>query len=148
MSSNITIYDSTGNPVIVSGDEAKDLLSHLTDTDDPHNVVESGSNANGNWVKYADGTMICSVEMVVTDQAIDSSYSDIYIGSRPWTFPLAFVEAYVAVCGQFKWGSSASWGSIAYQPGTTEVWLRGYDYVSRAAGTDTYISAMAIGRWK
>lgn len=23
-------------------------------------IVESGSNANGSWVKYSDGTMICS----------------------------------------------------------------------------------------
>lgn len=31
--------------------------------------VESGSNANGNWIKYADGTMICTGSKSTTGNA-------------------------------------------------------------------------------
>jgi hypothetical protein len=127
---------------------------HINFEEAINSVVESGSNTNGNWIKYDDGTMICWLKIVVTNQTIDSSYKPlgadftIYIGSRTWTFPVAFVSSPVVTCSRFQWGSGGSWGVSLSDPTTTTGQLRGYDSVSRATGTNCYIEATAIGKWK
>lgn len=111
-------------------------------------IIEKITNNNGTAIKFSDGTMICTVDMVVTDQAINSSYVSLYQGVRDWYYPVAFIEKPVVTCGAFLWGTnSASWGSCAsvYANRAT---LRGYDCVSRATGTSCQIQATAIGRWK
>lgn len=113
-----------------------------------YSIIESGSNTNGNYVKYADGTMICYLNIEVTDQALNNSYGSLYQGSRTWTYPVEFVDNNVSVhCGQFQWGTSASWGTVV-SADKTSANLRGIDAFSRATGTATKIQAMAIGRWK
>lgn len=112
-------------------------------------VIESGSNANGNYVKFADGTMICYLNIEVTDQALNNAYgANLYQGSRTWTYPVQFIDDNVSVsCGQFQWGTSASWGTVI-NADKTSANLRGIDAFSRASGTATKIQATAIGRWK
>ena len=110
-------------------------------------IVESGNNENGSYIKFGDGTMICWVDMTVTDQAIDNPYGSFFQGTRSWTFPQAFVDMPSVTCSKFKWGSSASWGFSTGATLTTAT-LRGMDIGSRPTGTNCYISAMAIGRWK
>ena len=112
-------------------------------------IVESGSNSNGSYIKFSDGTMICYLNITVTDQAIDTQYgtSSLYFGRRTWTFPVAFIKEPNVSCGRFKWGTSGSWGS-AMEATKTIANLMGYDMYSRASGTRTIISATAIGKWK
>ena len=108
-----------------------------------------GTNENGFYLRLPDGTQICWLNIVVTDQAINTVYAGgIYIGGRTWTFPKPFISAPVASCGAFKHGTGASWGSLAGAPSESGVTLRGYDVVSRDAGPNCIIQAMAIGRWK
>ena len=76
-------------------------------------IIDSGSNANGNYVKYADGTMIQWNNLAVTDQALDNAYGSFYQGTRTITFPVAFVGSTPSCqCSHFLWGTSASWGSV------------------------------------
>ncbi|EME9745548.1 pyocin knob domain-containing protein [Pseudomonas aeruginosa] len=110
-------------------------------------VIDRGSNANGEYVRFADGTQICTMSINVTDQAIDSAYGPLFQGARTWSFPVAFSGAPAVSVGLFRWGSAASWGSVATLPSTTSATLRGFDIASRPAGTSTAISATAIGRW-
>ena len=114
------------------------------------NIIESGSNANGNYIKYADGTLIQYNYFRVTDQAINSQYGDtaLYSGNRSITFPVSFIDAnYSVTCGFFRWGTSLSWGNAL--PNTKDTCLLvGYDYYPRATGTITNLSYMAIGKWK
>ena len=110
-------------------------------------IVESGSNANGSWVKFADGTMICTLNITVTDQAINRSYGSLYWGSRTWSFPAAFIEKPAVSCGMFKWGTGMSWGNVSGIT-TTYATLVGIDIAIRDTGTSTEIHAIAIGRWK
>lgn len=114
-----------------------------------NSIIESGSNANGNYVKYADGTMICYMNISVTDQAINNAYgSNLYQSTRIWTFPVSFVDNNVSVCcSQFQWGTSASWGTVVGSDKNTAT-LRGIDAFSRATGTETKIQAIAIGKWE
>ena len=114
-----------------------------------YSIIESGSNANGNYVKYADGTMICYMSIEVTDQALNNAYgANLYQGTRTWTYPVEFIDNNVSVCcGQFQWGTSASWGTVV-SADKTSAQLRGIDAFSRATGTATKISATAVGKWK
>ena len=114
-----------------------------------YSIIESGSNANGNYVKFADGTMICYLNTSVTDQAINNAYgANLYQGTRTWTYPVAFINDTVSVsCGQFQWGTSASWGTVV-SADKTSAQLRGIDAFSRATGTETKIQAIAIGKWR
>lgn len=108
-----------------------------------------GVNEKGSYLRLPDGTQICWLNISVTDQAISDPYSNImYTGSRKWTFPMPFISSPVVSCGIFKWGSSASWGSLANPSSISTVTLRGYDIIPREAGTTCLIQAIAIGRWK
>ena len=107
------------------------------------------ANANGTAVKFADGTMICTLNITVIDQAIDTKYGDtaLYYKTREWTFPASFIEKPAVTCSMFKWGTSGSWGGV-YGINNSNATLIGYDFYSRAAGTSVNISAIAVGRWK
>lgn len=110
-------------------------------------VIERGSNSNGEYVRFADGTQICWVHMEVSDQAINTPYGSVYQGSRTWPYPAAFAERPSVACSLFRWGTGASIGGVAATPSTSSATLRGIDFISRASGTNTAISAIAVGRW-
>lgn len=109
-------------------------------------IIERGSNANGEYVKFADGTMVCTLSTAVTDQGIDTAYTTLYQGSRNWIFPAEFSGTPSVTCGCFRWGTSASWSTVS-AIGTGYATLRGLDTTSRPAGTTVTIAAIAVGRW-
>lgn len=109
--------------------------------------TEIVENEHGTAIKFADGTMICTLNITVTDQAINKSYGSLYWGSRMWSFPVEFIEKPSVSCGMFHWGTSMSWGNVSAITKTYAT-LSGMDIFSRAEGTSTNISAIAIGRWK
>ena len=113
-------------------------------------IQESGSNTNGRYIKYGDGTLIQWNRLSVKDQAINSAYGSLYIGNRNITFPVAFVGSTPTVtCSEFQWGTQGSWGAVVGNNTTlTGTTLRGFDVGSRATGTTCSISWYAIGRWK
>ena len=112
-------------------------------------ITDSGSNANGNYIKFQDGTMVQWNDLEVDDQAIDGVYGSLYQGTRSITLPQAFKnEHYMALCTQFLWGTGASWGSVVQRNTKSTFTIRGYDIASRASGTRTFISWFAIGKWK
>lgn len=109
-------------------------------------VIESGSNTNGEYVKFANGTMICSILKTVTDQAINAAYGSLYTGTRDWTFPAVFSASPVTTVGLCRWGTGASWGTISDNSATSAT-LRFFDIISRSTGTSFVYSATAIGWW-
>lgn len=109
-------------------------------------LLEYGSNSNGEYLRFADGTQICWMLISVTDQAIDNSYGSLYQGTRSWTYPASFSSTPTVHCSHFKWGTGAAWGAISITQ-TSSATLRGFDVLSRASGTTTVISAVAFGRW-
>ena len=56
-------------------------------------IVESGSNANGSWTKWADGTMIINKTVLGTAN-ITNAWGSLYISSEInlGDFPVAFIE--------------------------------------------------------
>lgn len=111
-------------------------------------VVETGSNANGKYALFADGTQWCWNDIVVTDQAIanaNGSYE--FFGDRTMTFPKSFIAAPNVSVGRFSVDSNRTWGCVSGAPTTTTVLVSGYSPLSLSAGSVVRISYVAIGRW-
>jgi len=111
-------------------------------------IIERGSNANGEYVRFADGTQICHFHGTVTNQAINSAYgsSGLFIGERTWTFPAQFASGHIVAFHQGIWGTGASWSTLASVT-TTTANFKFLDVNSRSTGTDFVLNFVAIGRW-
>jgi len=110
-------------------------------------IIERGSNANGEYVRFADGTQICTHNEVIVDLAITSAYGAFYRSStQTWTLPAAFANAAAVVSAfdangsdPFMWATRAT-GFIA----TTGM------FIVTAATSSTQnvrVTKLAIGRW-
>lgn len=55
-------------------------------------IVESGSNDNGSWIKFSDGTMICR-GVVTTGNVTFAAWGSLYQYEVPSvSFPLSFID--------------------------------------------------------
>ncbi len=104
-------------------------------------VIERGTGTNGEFVRFADGTLICTRVNLSTANVSTALGSLFTSANVTWTFPSAFIVA-PAVSGAVD--SSDSWLSAA-APATTSVVLRAISAVTRA--TALTLRATAIGRW-
>lgn len=63
-------------------------------------IIESGSNANGNYVKFADGTLIC--------YNMNTVKKDGNWGSSRYFYPSSFVDSYPNIFTQYNGLTSQS----------------------------------------
>ncbi|KAB5626300.1 hypothetical protein F7234_03965 [Pseudomonas putida] len=106
-------------------------------------IIERGSNANGNYVKYADGTMICtgvSAAGVVTGVAFGNIYTN---NATSFTFPAAFAAAPVVAPAVSYVSGGPVWGGVD-SISTTGCSIRLFSGGSNGGGQPKYI---AVGRW-
>lgn len=104
-------------------------------------VIERGSNANGEYVRFADGTQICTFAAPGVDTTITSGplfrspdYS--------WTYPVAFAATPTwSVSVQ----ASSRWGNCRQTSGTTVGTFNQYSTISSTSVLGW--SLTAIGRW-
>jgi hypothetical protein len=105
-------------------------------------VVACGSNANGEYVRLADGTQICArtdLSAANASTALGSLYRSAMV---TWTFPIAFAAAPTVTGGA---DDADAWLSTAGAPGTGSCGLRVIAAVSKGAALN--FRAMAVGRW-
>lgn len=106
-------------------------------------VIESGSNANGEYIRFADGTQICWSPTLGFGAVTTVSGSGYRSGDATFTFPAVFVNSSkVMVSGQTS--STARWMALQLA-GTTSVVARLLSFTS-FAGSETG-RILAIGRW-
>lgn len=110
-------------------------------------IIEKGSNSNGIYTRWADGTQICGISEEVTNQAISTAYGTLFQGTRSWTFPAAFSAVPTLGAPFAHWGTGRAWGSMVALPTTTTAFLTFFDIASRATGTAFQYGAIAFGRW-
>ncbi len=104
-------------------------------------VIERGSNANGEYVRFADGTQICTVTAAAVDATSTSGNIYMHTNLLTWTFPAAFVVAPV-VSG--SGGGTQRWLGFSL-PTTT---AGSYRVLSSISDTNTYSPRLtATGRW-
>jgi hypothetical protein len=93
-------------------------------------VVESGSNSNGWYVRFADGTQICTFIGVGVNANTANGQIFTSSASSTWTFPAAFSEA-PKVTGSV--GSTLRWCGFGLPTTTTVI--------------ASHYSATSDGRW-
>ena len=110
-------------------------------------IVESGSNDNGSWIKYSDGTMICYKSTGEIDMNITTSWGSLYEGNiSVGNLPAEFIETPTIFVTPFGSGmlieqggiyaSKTSWGNITgVRPNSVE-------------NVKARFNLMAIGKWK
>ncbi len=121
-----------GNDVLINTDET------------PYNspIIESGSNSNGNYVKYYDGTMICwDTEISAADSSTPSA--GIYRSNQITVdFPQEFVGRPAVHCGT---DAALSWSTT---PVINNSHFRYQTLNTIAISSAFNIHYTAIGRWR
>ena len=129
--------------------DMKKLAEKIESTIDKSTEIETITNENGTAIKYPDGRLECRLNETKTDIAMNRPYGStgLYMGSYYWTFPVPFTNNPTVICGMFRGGTGASWGICTGSTKSTAS-LVGLDVVSREAGTDVKLQAVASGYWK
>ena len=106
-------------------------------------VIESGSNANGDYTKYADGTLMCwnnNTGSLDTTNATGAIFNS--TGLISWTYPAPFIAAPTVTASTT--GTSVRWATVT-SASNTVAGLRALSSISN--GTLLPVGAIAIGRW-
>ena len=113
-------------------------------------IVERGSNANGEFVKYADGTLICWGEIVAPKDGGTGAKT------QTWSFPATFIDTNRKVFCNFRFTGNANMDRNRYLHPSGDValsttsqligWHEGAWTVADF-GTVQPIMLQAIGRW-
>jgi hypothetical protein len=104
-------------------------------------VIERGSNANGHYVRFADGTQICTG--TGTRPGINSATGSSFKTAQGVTFPAAFA-AVPSCAANIREDSGDTWGSVSTVT-TTGGLVKFFSSVSIA--TSVTFDYVAIGRW-
>lgn len=111
-------------------------------------IIESGSNDNGKWIKFNDGTMICSNRISVV-AAINSAYGTLYRSDAVNIpdFPVEFIEkpSYSFSCDSTYSAFVVNWSATTKTNTGMIILVR---IGSSTPTVDFNISYIAIGKWK
>lgn len=102
------------------------------------------------WIKYNSGILEQYLKITVNNIALDNNYGNkniLYFGRYSWNFPIKFVKIFTVICGQFKYDTGGSWGSVYYTDTNTAQFI-GFDLFPRTKGSPVYITGYIIGTWK
>lgn len=111
-------------------------------------IIERGSNSNGEYTKFADGTLICcftkSVESITSNPS--GGTTNLYFSTESvFTFPATFVGTRPAVApsAPLSTGGTSSWPSVRGSSLTgTSLAL-----ISNVQNAAAYLGYTAVGRW-
>ena len=109
-------------------------------------IVESGSNANGNWTKWADGTMICTGTVSGSSTMYDywSQFKRTQEGI-PVSLPAEFINApFVFTSSYYISGLIAV---LVLKSNTNGFTFTGLKANGNSEGTYSF-NYLAIGKWK
>lgn len=145
---DVVIVESATQTMKMSVGKLKELLGIQRG-----GIVESGSNANGSYIKYADGTMICHF-------VLPCSYNSAIRLRGIWTFPTSFMSPpIITVTKDYSTSTPRQINSSAHVSARTTttatidlvqiVTTSGTALVDSWQSTDVYgATCVAIGRWK
>ena len=110
-------------------------------------VTEKGTNANGTYVKFSDGTMICRGRVSISSLAITSPWGALFLSpALSIIYPATFVGEPPAVSPNMEnnTGDIATWYNVLSSTSSFD----GYFGSAVARTFPCRLSWMAIGRWK
>lgn len=108
-------------------------------------VIERGSNANGEYVRFADGTQIC-VGPDFTGISASTAAGGIFRNATPidWTFPAAFANAASVAGSAVAQGNSQTHWTSCRVVSTTSMQITVF---APASTTGRVVRPSAVGRW-
>lgn len=131
-------------------------LNHMDDgieqnSNDIANIIESGSNANGEWIKYASGKMICTRSIDV-EMPCNKSWGTLFYGSdsNVYNFSQTFKTPPRLYLFAYQRLDSSFWLSNYYNTIITTTGFHNYA-IMRATSADNValtLNILAIGDWK
>lgn len=100
-------------------------------------IVESGSNDNGGYIKFADGTLIQYNNGI----SFETTYKEIY-------FPISFLNnAYsIMVTGRYYYYLDVTYTTSDFSRDKMRIW--GVRTTSGTSSDKNVVDYIAIGRWK
>ena len=107
-------------------------------------IIERGSNANGEYVRFTDGTQICTFAQSAASEAISTAFMGGFRSAlQSWSFPAVFsAQPVVTVVPTL----STAFGAV-----TTAISMSSYNFAYTAVATQTAAarsaSLVAVGRW-
>lgn len=107
-------------------------------------IIERGSNANGEYVKFADGTLICiyhSAILIDSETVIGSMYKSSL--EALWTFPSTFANNTYVISACNDGNAQSHW--VSCRPDSTSAGA--YSVFSPVASVGRPVKLFAIGRW-
>lgn len=138
------------NWVVLGSAAARDTIGTVSQSEGVPTgaIIERGSNSNGEYTKFADGTLICwftrSAES--TTNNLSGGGTNLYFSSEvELTFPATFVgiTPTVTPSASLSSGGTSSWPSVRVRSLTgTSLAL-----ISNAQNAAAYLGYTAIGRW-
>lgn len=142
---NINAYKIVeGNLVYDSEEDARlQSLWASQEADNKNTIVESGSNANGKYTKFADGTLICRGKNSISSIGANSGVTNTI------PFPYPFIDNdYDFSIDRYDCG--AYWSHIMTQviSRTTTTFAIAYWNNTEYEAGQTNISYIVIGKWK
>ena len=119
-------------------------------------IVESGSNENGNWIKYNDGTMICTATKLFENVSVTNSWGNLYetselsLGNFPQPFISTPVGLNCIMIANANTNGKGSAGFVEYIAQTTNTYWGKTAIVKpvSSAVSNIGLSLIAIGKWK
>lgn len=110
-------------------------------------ITESGSNANGSYIKFDDGTMICAHSITEASVASDE------VKSGTWVFPSAFKSGTKPALSLTLSSSSSTPSKVIADVATGfgTITQSSFGWVIKNGDSSVrtlYLSLIAIGRWK
>lgn len=109
-------------------------------------IVESGSNENGSWVKFADGTMICRHTITTNEQNTTAHYQN-----STWNYPIAFIEIPTVIATPNNWSTNAVMIKVNPRATLCSVLQQHLNTTGTLAFLDRVgdeVNLVAIGKWK
>lgn len=139
--SNVS-YDNSGSGLVASN--VQNAIDELKQ--DIGNVVESGANANGRYIKFDDGTMICT-KQIINNVAVDSPWGSLYQSSDVdlGTFAETFYS--VPNVNVMNCNSDSAWISGIRNVSSTSAGTINFIRATTSVARDRLISVIAVGRW-
>lgn len=109
-------------------------------------IIESGSNGNGNYIKYSDGTMICTKRVSITT-TINIAYGSLYrsYATGIGNFPQAFIQVPTV---QILISNFPAICMLGDDHTTTELAKIFFVAPEQVESRVYYVNVIAIGRWK
>lgn len=114
-------------------------------------IVESGSNAQGEYIKFANGLMICT-RIVTTTISCTSTWGALYYGrdDKGYSFAKEFINVPHVQLTLLTTTGTSCWLTNYTKPTITKTYYQYYAIIrpTTSEAVPVQLNILAIGRWK